>query len=124
MKKMRQCGGRADGDKEEERGGDEESILTTGSSGILQDLDIDGGGGVGRGVVLEYSSSARGWRTSRARVSSRGGTMTGNCDDNGIDNENDNARTPQQGLPRYGGGLEGNHPPRRLGVILPPLSEW
>ena len=75
--------------------GDEEYVVTAGSSGILRDSDIDGGGGVGRGVVFASSASARGWRTLRARSSSRGGTMAGNGKDN--DNGNDNAPSTPSG---------------------------
>ena len=66
--------------------GDEEYVVTAGSSGILRDSDIDGGGGVGRGVVLVSSASAWGRRTSRVRALLRGGEMTGN----GNENDNDN----------------------------------
>ena len=93
-----------------------------GSPGILRDLDIDDEGGVGRGVVLVSSASAWRRRTTRARSLLRGGTMTGNSDDNDNDNDNKIPCPPHQGPPRYGVGLQGNHPSSRLGVILPPLA--
>ena len=62
MRKTHRRGCRDNSGEEEERGGDEESIVTAGSLGSLQDLDIDGGGGLGRGVVLAFSASDWGRR--------------------------------------------------------------
>ena len=54
-------------------------------------MDIDGGGGAGRGVVLAYSDSSWVQRMTSARALSRGRAMAGNGDNN--DNYNNNNRT-------------------------------
>ena len=73
MRKTRRHGVQSGGGKEEDRGGDMESVVTAGLSGILCNLDINVVGGVGRGVVLVSSASAWGRRTSRVRALLRGG---------------------------------------------------